>query len=71
MDSGLRNSSIVPVGLGLMPARLECGEHLCLSGSQAGLRVLAGREEIAAGNVFEGPGELRGQELELVSSPGC
>lgn len=54
-----------------MPARLECGEHLCLSGSQAGLRVLAGREEIAAGNVFEGPGELRGQELELVSSPGC
>lgn len=54
-----------------MPARLERGEHLCLSGSQAGLHVLAGREEITAGNVFEGLGELRGQELELVSSPGC
>lgn len=54
-----------------MPARLECGEHLCLSAGQAGLYGLAGREDMAAGDVLEGPGKLRGQTMELVSTPGC
>ena len=61
VDSGLRNSSVVPAGPGLMPAGLERGEHLCLSASQAGLRGLAGGDDMAAGDVFEGPGEPRGR----------
>lgn len=63
-------SEIAPVGLGLMSARLECGGHLCLPDGQAGLRALAGTDEVA-GDVSEGPRELRGQGLEVASSPAC
>lgn len=58
VDGGLRNSSIVPVALGLMPARLERGEHLSCLLARLGSTCLQRMG-------------LRGHGPELVSSPGC